>query len=486
MEEIAKTEETLKKYKKVRLKDIPNLRFGVLHSQVGFADGVSIVMDQIEKTMCKRRKVPEANFRYLVGKSKHKKENITAREILWHKHPINNKILRLFEKGYTPKFKGKIEEAIEIAKCEIRDWIKREKVEVIIAHNTAHPVNFIMSVALSRYYRETILNGDETPKYILWWHDSHLERARFSNPSPGIKNYLLEGVPGPYPEYIVFINSTQYGIAERYFQIIDKIRPGYFDDIFERYDVIYNTTNTFVKSYEEVEKKERALHENFLDYFNMKEILSERIELNDIQFVLQHTRVVPRKRIDFALKYCFELNKGLKKEKSKKAVVLFISGHSGDELGNYKRKLINLHKKLAKQYKTDRVHLIFAEDYESDINFEEFPLIMAELGGISTFFSEVEGFGNNLLEVLANGLIPLVYTYPVFKSDIENKGFKVVSVSDFEVTKESVDETLSLIRSPQKRRNWVNQNLTVLKKFFSHKIISRKLARAIIRKRIKN
>ena len=60
--------------------------------------------------------------------------------------------------------------------------------------------------------------------------------------------------------------------------------------------------------------------------------------------------------------------------------------------------------KLKEEYKTKNLFLIFAEDYynKTNITFEEYPKIFAKLRGFSTYFSEVEGFGNNLLEVLAS------------------------------------------------------------------------------------
>ena len=144
-----------------------------------------------------------------------------------------------------------------------------------------------------------------------------------------------------------------------------------------------------------------------------------------------------------------------------------------------------MNKKLSEKYKTNKFFLLFAEDYKhTDVLFEEIPIIIRKLGGISTYFSEIEGFGNNLLEVLAAGLIPAVYTYPVFLKDLVKFKFKVVALDKFEVTKESIDEMIKVIESDRMKTIWANQNLEILRKKFSHEIIAPKLKRAILRRRV--
>jgi len=250
--------------------------------------------------------------------------------------------------------------------------------------------------------------------------------------------------------------------------------------------VVFNTTETFIDSYDDLmSDKYSARIEKFLDDFKVRKLLKEkRITLSQIVFCLQHTRVVQRKRIDFALRYCFELFKQkIKTGEHTKAFYFLVSGHSGD---NSKRMLIKLHRKLCKEYNTSRFFLVFAEDFDgkTDIKFEEYPAIFAKLRGFATYFSEIEGFGNNLLEVLAAGLIPVVYTYPVFKSDIAKQNFKLIALDEFELNLKHIDQTLDILRNDRKRKLWVNHNLKILKRKFGHKIITFKLKRAIIRKRM--
>lgn len=471
--------------KRFKKRDVPKLNYGIIHSQMGFADGVSIVMKQVEDVMVDDLKIPRSQIFYLVGKAKQKGPYIRQNKIIWHKYKDNKIIDRRFDIGFGGSVSEDIEKAIWVAKEEITKFVSEKKIDVIIAHNTSHPVNFILSVALSRYYRDEIAAGRVPPKYVLWWHDSHLERERYAKPSRDIWNYLLEGVPGKYVEYIVFINSLQFEGAQRYIREIDKRYSGYFDRLFDNHTVIYNTASRVINTVEDLDGKYAERTEKFLEDYRIDKLLKDnRLKLDDVQFVLQHTRIVPRKRIDFALEYSYELFSKLKKNKMKKGMIFLVSGHHGDEYGNYKRKLVRLNKKLSEKYKTNKFFLVFSEDYEkSDILFEEVPILIRKLGGISTYFSEIEGFGNNLLEVLAAGLIPAVYTYPVFLKDLAKFKFKTVALSEFEITGESVDEMVKVIESDRIKTMWANQNLEILRKKFSHEMIAPKLRRAILRKR---
>ena len=200
----SKNKEKARQFKK---EEIPRLRYGMIHSLFGDTEGVSIVMNQIEEVLNKKLKVSLKNMYYLIGNSKIKSKRITESELLSTKNETTLLMRKNYHLGYGGGTSEKIEETITKAKETIRRFIKKNKIDVLISHNSSHPVNFISSIALSRYYRDEILKGNKTPKYILWWHDSHLERKDFLNPPKDVENYILQEVPGPFVEYILFINS---------------------------------------------------------------------------------------------------------------------------------------------------------------------------------------------------------------------------------------------------------------------------------------
>ena len=160
-----------------------------------------------------------------------------------------------------------------------------------------------------------------------------------------------------------------------------------------------------------------------------------------------------------------------------------VSGHSADLT---RKKLVKLNARLRKEYNIKNFFLVFAEDYydKTEITFEEYPKIFANLGGFSTYFSEVEGFGNNLLEVLASGLIPVIYTYDVFKKDIAKYGFKTITLDKYEIDPHKIEATVDVVTNKTKQKEWVNQNLRILRKHFAHQTMAVKIEQAITSKRV--
>jgi mannosylglucosylglycerate synthase len=467
-------------------KDISKLRYGVLHSLFGYPDGVSIVMKQIEGVLIKDLGVSKKNIHYLVGKNKGKNKQVNDNIILWDGHEVNLLALNNYKTGYGGGSSEKIEMAILEAKKVITNFIKKNKIDVLFAHNSCHPVNFIYAVALSRYYRDAIALGEKTPKYIVWWHDSHLERKHFLNPPNDVSNYLLQGIPGNFVEYIIFINSLQFKEGKHYFKQLNKRSKGFFELIERNHDVVYNTTGEVITKFKDLQKEsfEKKV-ESFIKDFKIKELCDKKkCKLKDMVFCLQHTRVVERKRIDFALLYCYELLKELKQRGLSKAMYFLVSGTSAGA-DSSRKKLEKLNNDLIKDTGIKDLFLVFAEDYydKTKLVFEDYPNIFAKLGGITTYFSEVEGFGNNLLEVLGSGLIPIIYRYPVYKRDIAKYKFKVIGFDKYELDSKQIDQAIEVLTNKKNTRKLADYNLKILRKNFAHRTMAVKLIRAITSQR---
>jgi len=465
------------------LKDFSSLRCGMMHCRFGDSEGVSIVMAQIEEVLNKNLNMPKENIFYLIGKSKVKNKRITEEELIFDYDSTNRLMQEFYKKGYDDKLKKEIEEKVEEAKESIKNWVNKNKLDFLIVHNSSHPVNFISSLALNKYYEEAEKKGEKTPKYILWWHDSHLERDSFLNPAKDVREYIVKGVPGHFVDYILFISSLQFRIAKNFFKKLDKIYPGFYNRMKKNHCTVFNTSDIFIDKFSDLySEKINMLKNKFIEDFKITSLLKENeIQLSDLLFVLQPTRIVHRKRIDFGLRYCYELLRVLRNKNLKKSVYFFVSGHSADDT---KEKLKLLNKKLMEKYKT-KVFLVFAEDVNTNLNFFEYPRIFANLKGITTYFSEVEGFGNNLLEVLSSGLVPIVYTYPVFKKDIERFNFKLIKFNKFQLDKKKIKKSVGLIQNGKKRKKWATRNLELIKKHFSHGIMAPKLIKAITSERVK-
>ena len=498
--------------KNIKSKSLNKLRYGMVHSLFGDAEGVSIVMKQLEgilnkkmgvpvmeqfegifkkkrkpfaarklsKILHNKMNVPSNRIYYLIGKSKVKSKQITESRVLWNNNSINLFALENYGKVLSNEHKLKIEKAIDRGKEVIEKFIKKNKIDVLIVHNSSHPVNFIMSMAISRYYKERKEAGLFAPKYILWWHDSHLERKDFLKPSKEMKEYLIEGLPGPYVDYILFINSLQWENSKDFFKEVDKKYPGFYEKIEKRHDFVFNTTNTFINDYSDLEKNKFGnLVARFFEDFEVYNLLGNNgLFIEDTLFCLQPTRMVHRKRIDFALKFCYSLLKKLKKKGKYKAIYFLVSGHDPIKM---KKELLELNEKLSKKFNEENVFLVFAEDYYSKtkLNFLDYPKVFSQLGGIATYFSDVEGFGNNLLEVLASGLPPVIYEYPVYKKDISKSKLKLVSFDKFVIDNKRLEKVIRLLSSKVMRKNWVNKNLEIIRRDYPHDLVVSKLKKAI-------
>ena len=175
----------------------------------------------------------------------------------------------------------------------------------------------------------------------------------------------------------------------------------------------------------------------------------------------------------------------------RKCVALLISGPSGDEQVEYKKMLSNYYKKLIKENPESKLVLIFGEDRilsHRDIivdkkyyNFYEVPAIVSQYGGMGTYFSEVEGFGNNLLEMVSFGLPVVINKYDVFRSDIEHLGFHFPTIEKCILTDDLIESAFKILTNYHIRNEMVLHNLKVLQQKLDHKIIAELLKPLIIK-----
>lgn len=473
--------------------NIRHLNIGILHSLIGKNDGVSIVIDQTVNAMVQNMGIRLGNIYFLAAHTS-PRFNAQTNEIFWHKNNVHKTILKHYNDDPPPTLDNMIQENAEYAKKIIQDFISRHDIDLLIAHNTAHPYNFITAVALGLYLQEQRQKGIIWPKVLVWWHDSHYERERFKNPNSVITKYL-KYLPGTWISGIIFINSLQEKIAKSYFREYLEGDGEYLDDFFKyRTEIIPNTSDIFwdwrSRDWNDnriVKPPQDKYNDTFLrDVGLLKKVQKKGFELNDTVILLQHTRVVPRKRIERAIDLAFLLDRKFKKEKKKKCVALLISGYSGDEQTPYKQFLTDHFNQRDKKYEANNVVMVFGENIilsHRDIivdrkyyKFEEIPAIIAGHGGIGTYFSEIEGYGNNLLEMISYGLPVLINKYNTYKTEIENLGFDLPATESCEITDDLVDRAYQLYYDIRYRNRIVKHNLEVLDRNLSHKIIADKLS----------
>ncbi len=474
--------------------DISHFNIGIIHSLIGKNDGVSIVIDQTVRAMVSDLHVELGNIYFLAAHTS-PRFNAETDEIFWHKNEVHKTILSYFSKEPPDWLDSMIHENAMRVKCIIREFVQKHSIDLLIAHNTSHPYNFITAVGLGYYFEELRKNNIIWPKILVWWHDSYFEREQFSNPNRIISKYL-KYLPGTYVDGIVLINSTQYELARRLFS---KYNSHVEDMFFRDRVIIIPNTSSINWDWENIETGDNQIICPVLDNYNKSFIKdigitaiieSSGFSMQDTILLLQHTRIVPRKKIEVAIDFAFEIEKRYWRDNKAKCIILLVSGHSGDEQFKYKEFLNDYYLMKKETFPQSNVSLIFGEDRilsHRDIivdkkyySFSEIPSIIASYGGIGTYFSEVEGFGNNLLEMIAAGLPVMINRYEVYKTDIEPFGFDLPFIDDAILTEELIEKAYTVLNDISLRNKLVKHNLKILDNKFGHKIIAGKLEPLII------
>ena len=474
---------------------LASARIGTVHTLLCFNDGVSIVINQIINSLRTYLDIPSENFAFACGKYEGDLYNqVWIDDSLWHKDDTVAYALTNYATDPPPQdLERRIEARVADAEKILAQFFDESGVDLIIAHNTGHPVNLIYSLGLNRLYERRKKTGQRLPRYFMWWHDSHLERDRFLNPNPLMRRYLMEGVPGPHVDGIVFINRGQWAIARTYFKQLTDRDPGIVDRLERSHIVIPNTCDVpkgwpADPDQEYFAPKLDTYNTDFLEAMGIQDrLVAEGKSLKDCLLFLQHTRVVPRKRIDHAIDFCFAMAERFKKDGQNKKVFLLISGPTGDELSDDVTDLTK-HLNMRRLERPDLdVEIIWGENRirsEREVvngvkyySFAEVPGIVAYYGGLGTYFSDVEGFGNNLLELISLGVPPVVREYPVYLTDIAVYGFDIPSTPDGTMTPELIEGAYKILTDVDHRKAVVKKNVDVLVKNLGHNKITENLSK---------
>lgn len=468
---------------------LQHLHVGIIHSLIGKNDGVSIVIDQTVNAMVDNMNMELGNIFFLAAHSS-PRFNAETNDIFWHKSEAHKRIIKDFQSEDTEGLDELIHEKAMYAKEVIKDFVERNHIDLLIAHNTCHPYNFITAVGMGYYMEELREQGIIWPKLMVWWHDSYFERPIFAKPNAVIKKYL-KYLPGNFVDGLAFINHSQIDIAKRMYE---EEGMENLEQFFDHRSCVVPNTSDIPWDWESLDWNQTEpvfpVQDNYNDAFFrdiglLKKLNAKGLTLDDACILLQHTRVVPRKRIEVALELAFQLEKKYLKDGKTKSVVVLVSGHSGDEQVSYTDYLEDYYAKLLAKNPNSNVLLIFGEETilsHRDIivdkkyyDFKEVPSIVAAQGGIGTYFSDIEGFGNNLLEMMCYGLPVVINKYEVYKQEIEHLGFDLPAVENCVITEDLVDAAYTLLTDAVKRNQTVHHNLQVLSQKLDHAIIAEKL-----------
>jgi len=360
--------------------------------------------------------VPEANFQH--------PENVWISERVWG----NTKRDTIITK--------RVESVSNYLKSKIRQFVDRFDIDVLILENALTiPIHIPLGVAITEFLAETGMQA------IAHHHDFYWERIRFA--INAVPDFLDKSFPPRLPnlQHVVINSAAKEQLA---------LRRGVSADI------IPNVFN-----FEEPPVVGDAWAADLREEIGLQE--------DDI-FILQPTRVVPRKGIEHAIKLVSELDNPRAK--------LVISHDVGDEGFEY----LEMLKEMAESEGIDLLNIAdrISENRGYDAsgrkNYQLWDVY--ENCDLVTYPSLIEGFGNAFLEAVYFKKPIVVNRYPIYIQDIENKGFKVVSMDGY-ISNATITHTKRILEDPSLVEEMVEENYRISMEHFSYQSLLISLRRAL-------
>ncbi len=211
-------------------------------------------------------------------------------------------------------------------------------------------------------------------------------------------------------------------------------------------------------------------------------------------FILQATRVIPRKGIELAIDFVKALNSpetratltqtglydGRKFTEDSRIYLVLIGYTKDDSSGKY------LHS-LAEKARQNHVNLLHIEEiisharvaWEGKKHYSFWDAYA--VADLVTYPSLWEGWGNQLLEAFQARLPVVLFEYPVYLKDIKQHGFEVISlgsnIESYDAAKlakinqgtleNAANEAVIALTNPKRRSQMVNHNHLICQKHYS-------------------
>lgn len=349
------------------------------------------------------------------------------------KHPEIKKInAELFEKKVrTSETTRNVFKLKEHLKSKLYEFVQRFDISLLVAENALSlPMNIPLGLALSEFIGETSMPT------IGHHHDFWWERTRYIG-SP-IEDYLQAAFPATMASisHVVINSAAAREVSYRYGVSVTLI-PNVMD-----FDSRYQDKDGYAN-----------------------DMRSELGIDSDAFFILQPTRIVPRKRIECAI----ELIKWLGEK-----CVLLVTDKAGDEGQEYKKYLSSLANFLG-------VDLIFGADrfaykrsktkgsqkiYSISDGYQQADLI--------TYTSFIEGFGNAFVETIFHRRPIVMAAYEIFMRDIQPKGFRALEFRGF-IEDALIAQTHELLHNPEQATEWIEQNYELGRRYYSYQTLVKRI-----------
>jgi len=405
-------------------------KIAIISTRLAGIDGVSIEADKWAKTYNALNLEPV----FIAGKFEKASSGYSCiiEEMDYH-HPEIERIKSLAfsrEENTGKRDRLKLRESINSAKNIIKKKLTHAFDEnnikyLSIENALSIPLNIPLGIALS----EIIL--ERKVKAITRHHDFYWERKEF------LENCIQDILDEYFPPDIerlehVVINT----IAKKSLYFKKGIKANYIPNVFD-----FKSLDSCSKNYE-----------NLRNSLNIGE--------SDYLF-LQPTRIIQRKKIERSIELIEKLSKKIKGK-----IYLFITGKVENDEINYFYKI----KKLSEEKKINLIlsngHAVGGDDFLVADIFKLYNIYDAYRScDMVTFPSDVEGFGDPVIEACAFKKPLFVNNYPVL-ADMLEKGFNFIVINK-KVDGDCVERVHNILTDYEYRSKIVEKNYEIAKKFYS-------------------
>jgi glycosyltransferase involved in cell wall biosynthesis len=189
------------------------------------------------------------------------------------------------------------------------------------------------------------------------------------------------------------------------------------------------------------------------------------LEKSDL-FVLQPTRVIPRKWIERSIEIVKYLN--LPKP------LLVISHAVDDEGSDYYQHIQDYARNLGVKIVTID-HLITEKRGKNEKGEQTYTICdMYQCADLITYPSSHEGFGNAFLEAIYYKKPIIVNPYSIYVVDIAPKGFDAILFKGF-LSSHEVERIEAILKNENELKEMVEKNYQLAKKYYSYEVLEEKI-----------
>jgi glycosyltransferase involved in cell wall biosynthesis len=361
--------------------------------------------------------VPEAHFKH--------------EQVQW----INSQVYGT--KGRAQSVTCAIHDMRSLLKSRLHDFVNEFKIDLIIAENTLTiPLHVSLGLALTETIAETQLPT------IAHHHDFYWERVRFS--INAVSDYIRMAFPPNLPNirHVVINSEAQEQLA---------LRTG--------------ISSTIIPNVLDFESPPRISRKR-------TRIFRETIGLDPSdRMILQPTRIVQRKGIEYAIELVKELG-----DQRNKLVISHEAGDEGMEYAEWLKEHACNHGVDLRLVSIQIADPLNKNNGNGNANYSLWDVY--PYADFITFPSLYEGFGNAFLEGVYFKKPILINRYATFVRDIEPLGFDL-AVMDGYLSKKTVQNVVELLESTHRTQTMVDNNYQIAARHYSYSVLRSQLTATI-------